>query len=127
MEEKTVLQPVGCAPKQSFVLKPLVGLLPQSNPVKAPPLWRNYWSEGELCVLAGDTGAGKTLLSVTIAKEIAKGCETIAPRKVLYIGHDYDTRGFAERYGKSDAEADGNFFFALFNQGNMVFTRSITR
>lgn len=117
MEEKTVLQPVGCAPKQSFVLKPLVGLLPEGKPLKAPPIWRNYWSEGELCVLAGDTGAGKSLLSITLAKEIAKGCDEIAPRKVLYIGHDYDTRGFAERYGERDAEADSNFFFALFNQG----------
>jgi hypothetical protein len=117
MEEKTVLQPVGCAPKQSFVLQPLVGLLPEGKPVKAPPIWRNYWSEGELCILAGDTGAGKSLLTIALAKEIAKGCDEITPRKVLYVGHDYDTRGFSERYGQSDAEADSNFFFALFNQG----------
>ncbi len=117
MEEKTVLQPVGCAPKQSFVLKPLVGLLPRDKISKAPPIWRNYWSEGELCILAGDTGAGKSLLSLTVAKEIARGYNDVAPQRVLYIGHDYDTRGFAERYGAADETAAENFFFALFNQG----------
>ena len=117
MEEKTVLQPVGCAPKQSFVLQPLVGLLPREKISKAPPIWRNYWSEGELCILAGDTGAGKSLLSLTVAKEIARGYNDVAPQRVLYIGHDYDTRGFAERYGAADETAAENFFFALFNQG----------
>jgi hypothetical protein len=117
MEEKTVLQPVGCAPKQSFVLQPLVGLLPKEKISKAPPIWRNYWSEGELCILAGDTGAGKSLLSLTVAKEIARGYNDVAPQRVLYIGHDYDTRGFAERYGAADETAAENFFFALFNQG----------
>lgn len=117
MEEKTVLQPVGCAPKQSFVLQPLVGLLPKEKISKAPPIWRNYWSEGELCILAGDTGAGKSLLSLTVAKEIVRGYNDVAPQRVLYIGHDYDTRGFAERYGAADETAAENFFFALFNQG----------
>jgi hypothetical protein len=33
-------------------------------------LWKNYWAERELCILAGDNGVGKSLVALKIAKSI---------------------------------------------------------
>lgn len=117
MSENSVLRPVGCEATESFVLQPLVGLLESEPLAKERPLWRDYWSEGELCIFTGDTGAGKTLLALNLARELATGDEVIAPSKVLYVGHEYDKRGFVERFGKPNETAAGNFFFAVFNHG----------
>jgi KaiC/GvpD/RAD55 family RecA-like ATPase len=111
MSSNAFLQPVGCV-TQSFVLEPLVGLSPPEPIVPSNPLWSGYWSQGELCVLTGDTGAGKTILALQLGKEMA----ATLPLKVLYIGHEYDKRGFAERFGPIDEDLAGKFFFARFNR-----------
>lgn len=111
MSGNAFLQPVGCA-TQSFVLEPLIGLTSTKPITPKNPLWRDYWSQGELCVLTGDTGAGKTLLAIQLGKEMA----TTTPLKVLYIGHEYDKQGFAERFGPVDEDLAGRFFFAMFNR-----------
>lgn len=108
-----VMQPAGCA-AQSFVLQPHAGLLPTQPILRKKLLWRNYWAQGELCILTGDTGAGKTLLALQVAKEIACGKKT-KPAKILYLGHEYDKRGFAERFGPACKKTAENFFFAVFN------------
>jgi DNA polymerase III delta prime subunit len=126
MNENSVLQPVGCEPTESFVLKPLIGLLQREPIAKRPLLWRDYWATGELCIFTGDTGSGKTLLALNLAKELATGGEGFNPNKVLYIGHEYDKQGFAERFGETNAEADTNFFFAVFNNGRSGVYNSYT-
>lgn len=126
MNENSVLQPVGSEPTESFVLQPLVGLL-QGEPIaKRPLLWRDYWATGELCIFTGDTGAGKTLLALNLAKEMATGAEGYEAKKVLYIGHEYDKQGFVERFGETNAEASSNFFFAVFNNGQSGVYNSYT-
>lgn len=120
-----VMQPVGCA-TQSFVLQPLVGLLPTQPPEFKKTLWRNYWGTGELCVLTGDTGAGKTLFALQVAKEIATGSDEVEPAKILYLGHEYDKCGFAERYGPACAAAADNFFFAVFNHAQSGVYKTYT-
>ena len=34
------------------------------------PLWESFWYEGEICCLFGDTGTGKSILAVQVAKKI---------------------------------------------------------
>jgi hypothetical protein len=83
------------------------------------PLWGNYWALREFCILAGDTGVGKSLLAIQIGKAIAGGLvlgnpDCVGrPRKVLYIDFELDAEGFWQRYGNNDG-AD-NFCWAGFN------------
>jgi hypothetical protein len=111
MSTNFTMQPVGCA-THSFVLEPLVGLTAPGPITPTQPLWREYWSKGELCVLTGDTGAGKTLLALQLGKEMTSALNT----NVLYIGHEYDKQGFAARFGPVDNDVAGRFFFAVFNR-----------
>lgn len=68
-------------------------------------LWGQYWAERELCVVAGDTGVGKTTLGLTIAQHLAGGRvlgvedNVGRPRTVLYIDFELDTDDFYARYG----------------------------
>ena len=56
------------------------------------PLWKTFWYEGEICCLFADTGAGKSILAVQIAKEIAQS------RKVLYYDFEMSEKHFEMRY-----------------------------
>jgi len=67
------------------------------------PMWRT----GELAVLFGDTGAGKSILAVQIAESIARGIliepfrnpqSAIRNREVLYLDLDHSDGQFDERY-----------------------------
>jgi hypothetical protein len=72
------------------------------------PLWGSYWAERELCVVAGDTGVGKTLLALQVAKALAGGRvlgveDNIGrPRKVLYLDFELDAEALYERFGVDD-------------------------
>src|SRR5689334_13515586 len=54
-------------------------------------LFGEFWLEGELAVLAGDSGAGKSILGMQIAESIARGqaieplAMTAKAQKVLYL------------------------------------------
>ncbi len=111
MSTNFTMQPVGCA-THSFVLEPLVGLTAPGPITPAQPLWRGYWSKSELCVLTGDTGAGKTLLALQLGKEMTSALNT----NVLYVGHEYDKQGFAARFGPTSDDVASRFFFAVFNR-----------
>lgn len=50
-----------------FLLKPLVAPQPAKPRL---PLWGDYWHEREFCVMVGDTGVGKSLLALKVAKQI---------------------------------------------------------
>ena len=75
-------------------------------------MFGTLWREGEVAVLFGDKGSGKSVLAVQIAEAIARGTKAVAntknwsgsvaaqpkPRKVLYIDFQRTQRQFAERY-----------------------------
>ena len=60
------------------------------------PLWKNFWYEGEICCLFGDTGTGKSILTVQIAKEIAES------KKILYFDFELSEKQFEMRYKDTD-------------------------
>lgn len=67
-------------------------------------LFSEFWSEGELSVLFGSEGAGKSLLAVQVAEAVTKGIPvsgftTNAPaQKALYFDFSTSDRQFARRY-----------------------------
>lgn len=70
------------------------------------PMWRT----GELALLFGDTGSGKSILAVQIAESIARGIliepfrnphSAIRNRDVLYLDLDHSDEQFDERYSCS--------------------------
>jgi AAA domain len=93
--------------------------------LKRQPLWGNYWAERELCVLAGDTGAGKTTLALQVAKHLAGGCvlgdedNVGKPRQVLYVDFELDSEGFYARYG-DDADTLLNLHWAGYNRNSRM-------
>jgi len=77
-----------------------------------PPgrLLGDLWLEGELCVLFGDTGKGKSVLATQIADAIARGtavapfANDTPPQKVLYFDFEMTTAQFAARYSSADSQ-----------------------
>ncbi|MBK8466761.1 MAG: AAA family ATPase [Chloracidobacterium sp.] len=88
-------------------------------------LFGQLWIEGEIAVLTGDPGAGKSLLAVQIAEAVARGkgyagkitpegvtlndelaC-TSAAQKVLYINLKQSSKQFAMRYAEEHDPEDG--------------------
>ena len=77
------------------------------------PLWR----EGEMAVLTGDPGSGKSLLAVQIAESIAGGRKfgpfemTAKPQEVLYLNLKLTSTQFKMRYAAEhdadDPDTDG--------------------
>jgi hypothetical protein len=67
-------------------------------------LFGGLWLEGEMAVMASESGAGKSLLAVQIAESIAGGKAfapfeaTARPQKVLYLNLKLSQRQFAVRY-----------------------------
>jgi KaiC/GvpD/RAD55 family RecA-like ATPase len=69
------------------------------------PLVGDYFKEGEVSILFGDTDLGKTIAAYTIANGISKGDKTIlglpsagVPRRVLYYDYELSDKQFQERY-----------------------------
>lgn len=58
-------------------------------------LFDEFWFEGELCFLFADTGAGKTILAVQIANDIAK------VQIVLYLDFELSDKQFEARYSRN--------------------------
>lgn len=84
-----------------------------------PPLWGNYWQQGQLCMLAGDMGSGKSTLALQLGKALAmgnsllgkaNGCQT---QKVLFIGFELSGPDLLLRYGKP--VISDNFFYVNLN------------
>lgn len=76
--------------------------------VSSSELFGSLWREGEVAVLFGDKGSGKSVLAVQIAEDIAQGRNTASrecassptqkPTKVLYLDFQLTARQFSERY-----------------------------
>lgn len=62
------------------------------------PLWESFWYEGEICCLFGDTGTGKSILAVQVAKKIAES------RKILYFDFELSEKQCGMRYTDTDGE-----------------------
>lgn len=71
----------------------------------AEPLFDAFWREGELALLFGEAGAGKSVLAVQIADNIARGRDPMGNagrrkrRKVLYVDLVLTDKQFGARYG----------------------------
>lgn len=80
-----------------FQYKSFNTTLTESRELADPlPLWKNFWYEGEICCLFGDTGTGKSILTVQIAKEIAES------KKILYFDFELSEKQFEMRYKNTD-------------------------
>lgn len=68
------------------------------------PMFDAFWREGELALMFGPAGVGKSLLAVQVADAIARGHPiegfemAVSRRKVLYVDLKHSDRQFAERY-----------------------------
>lgn len=80
-----------------FQYKSFNTTLTESRELADPlPLWKTFWYEGEICCLFGDTGTGKSILTVQIAKEIAES------KKILYFDFELSEKQFEMRYKDTD-------------------------
>lgn len=53
-----------------------------NQPVKpVEKLWGNYWQTGQLCILAGDMGTGKSTLAIRLARAVAEGQPYLGQRE----------------------------------------------
>ncbi|MEO8650508.1 MAG: AAA family ATPase [Acidobacteriota bacterium] len=73
-----------------------VGL--STRPLK--PLFGDLWGEREIAVLAGETGVGKSVLTVQLAELLARGrlSPTLSPKRVIYVDFEHTTSQFEDRY-----------------------------
>src|SRR5688572_29927954 len=74
-------------------------------------LFDGFWREGELALMLGPAGAGKSVLAVQIADALARGCGMegfqmpAGRRKVLYVDLAFSDRQFGERYSYYSSNA----------------------
>ncbi len=95
---------------------------------EAKMLFGEFWHQGELCILFADTNAGKSVLAVQIANNIARAKPTgpfacdAKPEKVMYVDFELTTTQFYQRYShpEGDHQFPTNFYRAQFNPENAV-------
>ena len=104
------------------------------KPVKkreAADLFGTLWREGELAVLAGGTGVGKSILAVQIAESIARGTRVepfrptvpqirnprsaIRNREILYFDLEHTADQFWQRYTVTDGRRSLKYDFSSRN------------
>src|SRR4029077_14750729 len=77
------------------------------------PLFDAHWQEGELALLTGLRGSGKSFLAVQLAEALARGREIagfqmpVSRRKVLYIDLVHSDKQFQQRYAFRDEKKIG--------------------
>ncbi len=93
---------------------------------EAKMLFGEFWHQGELCILFADTNAGKSVLAVQIANNIARAKQTgpfacdAKPEKVMYVDFELTTTQFYQRYSHpgGDHQFPNNFYRAQYNPEN---------
>ena len=96
--------------------------LARSKPVPNE-LFGPFWHEGELAILFGDTGTGKSVLAVQMAENIASGTiidpafeSKAQPQSVLYLDFEMTDKQFELRYcdevHEGDAATQNHFEFS---------------
>lgn len=83
-------------------------------------LFGPFWREGEIAVMYGMPGAGKSMLGIQIAEHLARGTKMPpfrpdrrykrVPRRVLFIDFEATHQQFIERYSVSDGKALSHFY-----------------
>jgi KaiC/GvpD/RAD55 family RecA-like ATPase len=77
-------------------------------------LFGEFWLEGELAIMFGEAGSGKSLLAMQIAEALARGrgIEPIGQQtqgqKVLYFDLDLDAKQFRVRYSRESNSSERN-------------------
>lgn len=91
----------------AFTIKTANQCIRESKQQPVPKmLFGEFWREGELSMLFGDSGSGKSVLAVQIAESIARGKPvepqrlTARPQKVLYFDFELTDKQFEMRYAK---------------------------
>jgi len=75
----------------------------QERPIPSQ-LFSEFWLEGELCILFGDTNLGKSVLAVELADSLSAGVAIPGfnleggPRTVLYLDFELSDKQFEARY-----------------------------
>jgi len=95
----------GIVKNELFNIRPAGDWIEGTREQPAPRMiFDRFWTEGELCVLFGDHGKGKSVLAVQIADAISRG-SAIAPfkmqlpaQKVLYLDLELPDKQFEMRY-----------------------------
>jgi len=86
----------------------------ESGPVRR--LFSDLWLEGELSVLFADTGCGKSVLAMQIARALAGGERfepfemDVEPQRVAYFDFELTDEQFEKRYSSPDAPAQEPLF-----------------
>src|SRR5688572_1809595 len=86
----------------------------RKGPLLPALLFDEFWREGELALVFGASGTGKSILAVQVADALARGMPLngfIMPRggrKVLYVDLNLSDSQFQVRYGNADAHGNAN-------------------
>ncbi len=82
-------------------------------------LFGNHWRAGEMAILFGDTGSGKSILAVQIAQSIASGFQfgpfalNAPPQRVVYFDLELTDAQFERRYSAADETHPAQFPFHI--------------
>lgn len=98
-DEPTVFDSMLALPEEAEAATSQVDILPTGE------LFGSFWLKGEVAVLFGERGSGKSLLAVQLAESLASGRPLISysgkrtqPQKVLYVDFQLSNERFTERY-----------------------------
>ena len=91
---------------------------------KMKRLFGEFWSTNQICILFGDTGLGKSILTVQLSDKISKGEELFGlknenpPLKVLVYDFELTDKQFEKRYTNNTGEFgfNDNLLFKQFDQ-----------
>ena len=105
-----------CETPTAFVVTGFNELMKGARPAPTP-LFGDMWLMGEISVMFGEAGSGKSVLAVQIADSIARG-KRFEPfdtdpgrQKVIYLDLETSTEQFCSRY-KHDDKRSGAFKFS---------------
>src|SRR5215213_9002138 len=95
----------------SFVMRNTNDCMAEGQHTPAPGmLFSEFWREGELAVLSGDAGIGKSILASQIADSISRGEARsgfkmdVAKQKVLYVDFDTTNAALFKRYSYDNGQ-----------------------
>jgi hypothetical protein len=93
MKDTPEIKETDFIPASAFVIKPMNDFIEDAKLMPAPvPLWREFWTQGELSIFFGDTGIGKSVLAFQIADELSKS------RKLIYFDFEMGEKQLEKRY-----------------------------
>lgn len=121
--------PVQKMPARLFTRRSMTEWLTQAADKPVPlRLFGNFISEGELSILFGDTGEGKSALAVQVGNDIASGYSSTglaveASRGVLYFDFELSDVQQLRRYAEEHINGDGRKTFLNVHEFHPKFHR----